>query len=142
MQLAEVTLAANILGLGLHFIEKANKVLVQKVEGKELSDANAEIFRTVIEEVTSQINDSRDKMYLALDRSWMQCETKGAVEKNVLADVSKTAREVAKQSVQGVDRIYPYCGLRSANPDTEINRVWRDLHTASQHSLLVFERVI
>jgi len=140
LQLAEVTLAANILGMGLHFIEKANKVLVQKKEGGELSDANAEIFRIVIAEVTGQINDSRDKMYHALGQSWSQCEAKGAIEKSVLNDVSKTAREVAQQAVRGVDRIYPYCGLRSANPNTEINRVWRDLHTASQHSLLVFER--
>ena len=36
-----------------------------------------------------------------------------------------------------VDELYPYCGLYAAHEDSTINRVWRDFHTASQHSLLL-----
>ena len=140
LQLAEATLAANILGLGLHFIELAGKVLNQKIETKELPDINADIFRAAIDEVSKQLEVSRNELYRALDTSWAQSETSGVVDKDLLAAVSKTSRAVAKTAVQGVDRLYPYCGLRSANLSTDINRVWRDLHTASQHGLLVFER--
>ena len=36
---------------------------------------------------------------------------------------------------RSISDIYPYCGLRAAQEDAEINRVWRDFHTASQHAL-------
>jgi hypothetical protein len=38
----------------------------------------------------------------------------------------------ARRAVGG---IYPYCGLRAAQEDSDINRAWRDFHTASQHAL-------
>jgi hypothetical protein len=52
--------------------------------------------------------------------------------------VSEASLALAKQAQHIVNVLYPYCGLRAASPDTEINRVWRDLHTASQHALLTF----
>jgi hypothetical protein len=36
---------------------------------------------------------------------------------------------------RAVGDIYPYCGLRAAQEDSDINRVWRDFHTAGQHAL-------
>jgi hypothetical protein len=36
---------------------------------------------------------------------------------------------------RAVGDIYPYCGLRAAQVDSDINRVWRDFHTAGQHAL-------
>ena len=35
-----------------------------------------------------------------------------------------------------VDTLYPYCGLHAADARSAINRVWRDLHTATQHAML------
>jgi hypothetical protein len=56
----------------------------------------------------------------------------------VLAEVGQVSRRLARTSLAAVDRLYPFAGLRAANPETELNRVWRNLHTASQHFLLVF----
>jgi hypothetical protein len=56
----------------------------------------------------------------------------------VMEEVSLYSRNLAKISRECVDLLYPYCGLAAANTDTEINQVWRDLHTASQHALLTF----
>jgi hypothetical protein len=35
-----------------------------------------------------------------------------------------------------VAAIYPLCGLRAVDLGSEINRVWRNIHTAGQHALL------
>jgi hypothetical protein len=53
-------------------------------------------------------------------------------------DVSRTSHALAVVARQWVDTLYPYAGLGAANVGSEINRVWRDVHTASQHPLLVF----
>lgn len=52
--------------------------------------------------------------------------------------VSRTSKTLAATARLGVDRLYPFAGLGAANTESEINRVWRDLHTASQHPLLAF----
>ncbi|RYY33160.1 MAG: acyl-CoA dehydrogenase, partial [Sphingobacteriaceae bacterium] len=56
-----------------------------------------------------------------------------------LKNVSITSRRLAKISREAVDALYPFCGLMAASPDTQLSQVWRDLHTASQHSLLTFD---
>ena len=36
-----------------------------------------------------------------------------------------------------MDGVYPLCGLSVADPRTDINRALRDLHTATQHAMLL-----
>jgi hypothetical protein len=44
--------------------------------------------------------------------------------------LASTSREV-------VDELFPLCGLVAADPASAINRVWRNLHTACLHPLLL-----
>jgi hypothetical protein len=46
-----------------------------------------------------------------------------------------TTQALVRQCREIVDALYPCCGLQAADPRTEISRVWRDFHTASQHAL-------
>jgi alkylation response protein AidB-like acyl-CoA dehydrogenase len=52
-----------------------------------------------------------------------------------LSNISALSQQLVKTSRDVVNTLYPSCGLRSANATTEINRVWRNLHTAAQHAL-------
>ena len=54
----------------------------------------------------------------------------------LLKDISLASRKLASAARHVVNEMYPCCGLRAADPDTEINRIWRNIHTAGQHSLL------
>ena len=54
----------------------------------------------------------------------------------LLKNISLASRKLASTARQVVNDLYPCCGLRAADPDTEINRIWRNIHTAGQHSLL------
>jgi hypothetical protein len=40
-------------------------------------------------------------------------------------------------SRRAVDDVFPYCGLVAVNAQSEIGRAWRDLHTATQHAMLL-----
>jgi hypothetical protein len=81
------------------------------------------------------LNHARALFYTAVDASWANYKNE-----ELLGAISTTSRLLAKTARECVDALYPYCGLTAAAPDTEINRVWRDLHTASQHSLLTFAK--
>jgi alkylation response protein AidB-like acyl-CoA dehydrogenase len=136
MQLAEATLATNISGMAIHFTDLCKPIFNEKQEGNKLSPDQKETIKHLLIHLTNKLNETRDEFYRAVDTSW-QGNLNG--EATHLEQVSKTSRKLAKTARECVDQLYPYCGLQAANPDTEISQVWRDLHTASQHSLLIFE---
>ncbi|RZL41087.1 MAG: acyl-CoA dehydrogenase, partial [Pedobacter sp.] len=76
--------------------------------------------------------------YNAFDQSWNQLIRSGKIEENLLLEVSLISRKLAHACRRASDTLFPYCGLEAAKKESEINRVWRDIHTASQHALLTF----
>ena len=133
LQLAEATLAANLAGMAIHFIDLAEEIIEQRVALKKFADPQKNLLAEKLHQIKADVQDVRNSFYRAVDTSWRENNTEA------LQWVSFTSRQLAKAARNHVDALYPYCGLQAASPDTEINRVWRDLHTASQHSLLVFE---
>ena len=84
------------------------------------------------------MNLARECFFEAVDRSWDVIQKNNVIPDEQLKKVSITSRRLAQLARETVDRLYPLCGLIAASTDTEINRAWRDLHTASQHALLTF----
>jgi alkylation response protein AidB-like acyl-CoA dehydrogenase len=136
LQLAEATLAANISGLAVHFTDLCGPIFDEKIKGEKLSSSQKTIIKQTLENLTNKLNDVREEFYATVDASRQGSLAGKATH---LEQVSAHSRKLAKTARECVDELYPYCGLQAANPDAEINQVWRDLHTASQHSLLTFE---
>jgi alkylation response protein AidB-like acyl-CoA dehydrogenase len=136
-QLAEATLAVNISGMALHFIDLYKGIIdTKKIKSGPLFNEPA--VEDTFEKYTSRLTDARTKLYYAVALSWQASLNSKQIKEAILYKVSSGAFELAKRARECVDALYPYCGLSAADKDCEINRVWRDLHTASQHKLLVF----
>lgn len=136
LQLAEATLAANLSGMAVHFIDLCEPLFRDRISQKKLTGGQAAILRDVIHTSRFSLQNSRDQFYKAVDKSFNTFKSQEG--RGDLQHVSETSRTLAANARAIVDQLYPYCGLIAAAPDTELNRVWRDLHTASQHSLLTF----
>jgi alkylation response protein AidB-like acyl-CoA dehydrogenase len=136
LQLAEATLAANLSGLAVHFLDLCRPAFDERMENPRLTEPQKEYIKQLLADKTILLNETRAKFYEAVDSSWNNFES---ADNNGLQEVSTMSRKLAKVSRESVDKLYTYCGLSAANPDTEINQVWRDIHTAGQHSLLTFE---
>jgi alkylation response protein AidB-like acyl-CoA dehydrogenase len=136
-QLAEGTLAANLSGMALHFIDLCGPIFEERSQLPKLTTANRVTLMYTLEEVKTNLQNIRNEFYAAVDLSWRNFAV-GFESPEELQAVSRTSRALAIAAREGVDKLFPYCGLIAASPDTEINQVWRDLHTASQHSLLTF----
>ncbi len=137
LQLAEGTLAANLSGMALHFVDLCGPIFEQRQRSDKLTDANRNTLVYILQEVKTNLQIIRNDFYEAVDTSWGNF-TANAKRASALKTVSHASRQLALTARESVDKLYPYCGLMAASPDTEINQVWRDLHTASQHSLLTF----
>jgi indole-3-acetate monooxygenase len=128
---AEVTLAVNSAGMALRFIDlykKGQKGSTRKINAKVLAyhDELKELF-----------NKTREDFYEAVDNSWEAHLQKQNAMAEKTQIVGAASRALAAAARRLVDELYPYCTLAAAIPDSEINRVWRNIHTASQHPLLL-----
>lgn len=132
MQLAEATLSVNLSGMALHFIDLCHDIFKERQHHPRITSAQTKLVSQTLLEQTEGLNKARVGLFAAVDESW--AETSG----DKLHEVSRTSRILAAKVREAVATLYPYCGLKAADPDTEINRVWRDLNTAGQHSLLTF----
>jgi len=136
--LAETTLAANHAGMAMRFIDLCDVLFSERPRySRSHTEDQAILLEKKLGFARLSLDSCRSEFYAVLDRSWEQCLA-GGIPEATLAEVGQVSRRLARTSLEVVDRLYPYAGLRAANPETEINRVWRNLHTASQHFLLVF----
>lgn len=134
LQLAEATLAANLAGMAVHFMDLCVPAFAYKTTNiRRVNNANVTVMNNALANTEGQLNQVRRQFFEAVERSWQH-----PGDELLLKQVSYTSRLLAKIARESVDLLYPYCGLAAASPDTEINRVWRDMHTATQHALLTF----
>ena len=125
-QFAETTLAVNSSGMAIYFLDLCEPLFRQKSTGA---------IRPVFQTSANELEEIRELFYSAAIKSWEECVTNNSISAPLLQELSRMSKQLAFTSRRIVDELYPYCGMQAANPETEINRVWRNLHTASQHSL-------
>lgn len=138
LQLAEATLAVNISGMAIHFMDLCENVFVERAKQTRLTDQQKDLLFQELSALTTLMDEHRTVFFRAVDTSWEAAMHNAIIPVELLKAVSVTSRQLAKLSRESVDKLYPYCGLIAASTQTEINRAWRDLHTASQHALLTF----
>lgn len=131
LQFAEATLAANTLGMARHFVTCAGAII-----NKKHHTASGSTSHRVLEVAKKSLQDAKQLFYDTLDVSWNELLTTNTISAETLKAVSEQSRALVQLSRQQVILLYPHCGIMAADASSEINRVWRDLFTASQHSLL------
>jgi alkylation response protein AidB-like acyl-CoA dehydrogenase len=137
LPLAEATLAVNSSGMALHFLDCFQELFSARIARGHLSAAAVDEVQSVFELGRRELLRVREEFYTALDASWEFLNASLAANGS-FDTVHRTSHALAATARQWVDRLYPFAGLAAAHVDSEINQVWRDLHTASQHPLLVF----
>ncbi|WP_395700245.1 acyl-CoA dehydrogenase [Aquabacterium sp.] len=126
---AFVTLAANLLGLAGRFIALAEPLLAQR--DARLGTA----LQTRWQAEQAALAQARREFYEVLDHSWQRVAAGAALPLEAEQALERQSRTIVQVARQAVDGLYPLCGLQAADPRQDINRVWRDLHTATQHAL-------
>ncbi|RZK55180.1 MAG: acyl-CoA dehydrogenase [Pedobacter sp.] len=138
LQLAETTLAVNSCGMAKRFLELVQTSFYERTGLKRYNDDQIAFFEAEFSRCRTDFERARKDFYEAFDLSWTSLMNQKNIEPNLLKSVSQTSRKLAHISREVSDTLFPYCGLEAAKKNTEINRVWRDIHTASQHALLTF----
>jgi alkylation response protein AidB-like acyl-CoA dehydrogenase len=129
---AELTLAVNHLGIQQHFLELASFIFARIKEAKHKE------FRTqLLKNAEKDILDRRTLFFSHAENSWKELKDQGKVSEELAVKISRICREIVKEGRETALQVYPYLGVIASDPGTEVNRVLRDMLTASQHSLLL-----
>jgi len=128
MLLAWVTLSANLSGMARHFLQLAQET----VAARRQPPASAQ---DALAQAAVALEGARERMFALLDQAWAQADAGGGISQALDNQLREASMALVISARRAVGDIYPYCGLRAAQEDSDINRVWRDFHTASQHAL-------
>lgn len=128
MLLAWVTLSANLSGMARHFLQLAQEI----VASRRQPPASAQ---DALAQAAVALEGARERMFALLDQAWALADAGGGISPALDNQLREASMALVISARRAVGDIYPYCGLRAAQEDSDINRVWRDFHTAGQHAL-------
>jgi len=132
LQFAETTLAVNVLGMAKRFLALCAEQFAEIKEQGRLPETT----RYLLDEAWIKTNAISALFYESVGRSWADFRGGNRTE-TLLQEVSSVSKRMVKTLQSQVCLLYPHCGMLAAKQTTEINRVWRNIFTASQHNLLI-----
>lgn len=138
LQLAEATLAANILGITQHMIALIGESFWKRHEYRNYDQKHQKYFQKLLEKQSRKLEKLRKEFYVLVGESCKELEQKGKISKSLLKEISHISRKLTQACRECNGKLYPFAGLEAAKTHTELNRVWRDFNTVSQHALLIF----
>jgi alkylation response protein AidB-like acyl-CoA dehydrogenase len=133
LQLAQTTLAVNIAGMAVRFIDLFNSLQEQKIKNNTVK---ADQLLEIINTTKAQLQASRKAFYHTVLLSWKALQGEGVITETALEAISHSSLNLVQQCRYSINLLFPYGGLEVVNAESEINRVWRNFYTASQHVLL------
>lgn len=138
LQLAEATLVANILGITLHFIDLVDDCFWIRNEKRKYDTLHLNHYKELRANALQDILNLKMEFYHIIEKSWEQLVAKHKIAEDTLTSISEISRSLAATCRESSSKLHPFAGLEAAKRHTEINRVWRDMNTVSQHALLIF----
>lgn len=136
LQLAEALLSVTICGMSIHFIDLVEELIQNKLEARVNKTDQLINQLAIVETSRKNISTRRELVYKNVIEAWMQLSIQKNISTELLIKISNSSRDLGHASRIISERLYPFAGMRAIVPDGEINRTWRDIHTASQHVLL------
>ena len=138
MPLAESTIAVNTLGMARRFTELALEIIAERQS--KIGDAASNMAIARINKEQQKTTQLAEQLYKWVETSWDELITKGQLSRKSISRIGDSSRQLVNHCRTAVTAIYPYCGLAATNISSDINRVFRDIFTGSQHGLLTFKR--
>lgn len=132
LQLAETTLAVNLSGMALRFIELAEIIFREQLVKPVM---HGDLMKLIFDSRT-MLNKSRQHFFSMVEASWDELQSGNGLSEKMQKTVSVVSHKIAADARNVISALYPHCGLIAADTNEEINRVWRNFNTAGQHTLL------
>lgn len=136
LQFAETTLAVNMSGMALHFLDEFERLIYLWKQSKKYNPVLIKRLKEKLKEAENNLREHRTVFYETAGKSWKMLEQNHMIAHEMLDKVSLLSRQLSLNSRKTVAELYPYCGVAATQNGTIVNLIFRDIFTASQHYLL------
>lgn len=126
------TLAANYIGMFRKFIQLYEKQLLLKSNDKAWHDTKGKSLFQQLDAITQVFEVKRKVISDFIDRSW----SGDLPDEEGVELLHQQGKELVAFIREECSRLFPNTGITGAQRDSEINRVFRNIFTATQHALL------
>lgn len=138
MPFAQTSFAAVCLGIAEHFVEETRKFTEERREiwSVDRPERFAALLRA-IEDQADALDRTATRFHETVERTWNDFLANDCVmSEEDMREVAATCQSVARNVLAYTNAIVPLLGMTVLMEDQPMNRIWRDLLTASQHSVL------
>ncbi len=135
---AQTSFAAVCLGICRHFLSEARSLVASKRAVWEAAKpGRAEVTERAIAEQETKLESDAMRFYETVERTWDAFVGTGEMQESDQGEVGWTCQELSRSALAYAHTVFPLLGMDALMEDRPINRIWRDLHTVTQHSVLV-----
>lgn len=138
LQFSQTSFAAVCIGICRHFLDEAKLILTQNKGVWETSSPNRYPFvQRKVEEAERTLQQATENFYRAVDESWDTLVRRSDLSEQVQEQVSYECHATSRAALSCAQSVFPYLGISAIMEDAPVNRAYRNLHTACQHTMLV-----
>lgn len=116
---ADFTLWVNYLGMFAHFIEEGHESLTEEQQ------------KTLLQ----LENDTENLLFKLASQIEYQIEKAESITEEDKAEIHRLASVSVKKMTAAITSIYPYLGVKASRTDQQLNQIFRDYFTATQHHI-------
>lgn len=135
LQLAELSIAATLSGICLHFVEACQDVWKEKQYKNGTSLWEQAQIQSTIQKYLNILNEARKSIFSLTHESWNICSNGSTLNESLRTAISSSSQHLVTVCRNLVYECFPYVGLTGTSKDSTINQIWRDFQTGSMHAL-------
>jgi len=140
MTFAELTLLPNYLGMYKRILDLVEKYFFDKSKNLDWAEKYSKIRFRQVDSYQQQAESYEEKSKLLIQQVWEQVSgDAGNISQELLTEIASESREMVREIREAVTTLFPLVGISGAQKDNELNIVFRNIFTATQHSLLNLE---
>lgn len=134
---ASLTLVVNYMGMYRRFVRLAEKYFFNKSKDPHWADQYSKARFKLIDSYQQKVAANNQFIKETTDYVWEQA-MKGTInpEDPVISDATLVSKQIVNTIRTDISTLMPLLGIHAAQRENEINIVFRNIFTATQHSLL------
>jgi alkylation response protein AidB-like acyl-CoA dehydrogenase len=135
---AQTSFAAVSIGICRHLLDEAKTLADRQKNAWNLGKPGRhEFVLNKIMEAEAQMHAAIRQFYQTIDRSWEHHVQRKPFGQEDIKNIGMICQQTAGTALKCGQAIFPYLGINAVFEHEPVNRIWRDLQTVCQHTLLV-----
>ncbi|WP_438315291.1 acyl-CoA dehydrogenase [Sporosarcina sp. FA9] len=137
VQFSQSSFAAVSLGIGQGFFEEARRILESSKDRWSIGEDNKyEAITAVLDKELLKYHQIETVFYSKLEELWETHKGGNVLKDADLNNFSMVCKEAAETTIGCANHLFRHFGMEAVMESSPLNRIWRNLHTASQHTFL------